>query len=167
MSNTSQNRQLGSVMIEVLVTFIVVTLGLLGIAALFARSHQMNDESFQYFRALQIASQLAEEMAANPTELAKGAASAYVTGGTVLQSFEDTLNGVAKGGVTDLVNPLGCVTFVGVAGDVTNPPRFQVSVAWAGRQASGAPAATASNCGSDQYGDEALRRVVSLEVQGG
>ena len=38
-------KQRGMLMIEVLVTILIVTLGLLGIAALFARSQQINDEA--------------------------------------------------------------------------------------------------------------------------
>ena len=177
-------------MIEVLVTILIVTLGLLGIAALFARSQQINDEAYQRFQALHIARKLAESMSVNTTEATNGAGSAYVAANvdadyaapsgasaqvaTDMTNFKNAL--VGAGLVTDklaLVGAIGCVDYVdrtptGSAPDLNYPRVFyRISVAWTGRQATGAPQAGASNCGFGIVGggDEALRRVVSYDVQ--
>ena len=67
-------------MIEVLVTILIVSLGMLGIAAMFIRSQQFNDEAYQRYQALDIAHQLSEQLSTNSTEAAKGSNSAYWTG---------------------------------------------------------------------------------------
>lgn len=184
--------QRGGTMIEVLVTIVIVTLGLLGIAALFVRSQQLSDEAYQRFQALQIAHQLAETIstnravagatvpsAANPAGYLTGATgledpaglAGFVTANapTGLSEFHDSLIGVQKqiGGnnVASLVSAVGCVESVG-DGSATDPLRYRVSVAWQGRQQSANPTG-ASLCGQSQYGlaNESLRRVVSLDVQ--
>lgn len=172
-------------MIEVLVTILIVTLGLLGIAALFARSQQINDEAYQRFQALHIARQLGEAMSVNPTEANNGAGSAYVVAkvdadytapsGTSPQVAADMMNFrnalVGAGSATDklaLVGAIGCVTYIDQSANAANPIIFyRISVAWTGRQATGAPQVGASDCGSGivDGGDEALRRVVSYDVQ--
>ena len=181
-------RQHGVLMIEVLVTILITTLGLLGIVALFSRSQQMGDEAYQRFQALDAAHQLGEALSVNRTEAALGNASAYVIAGTLagdaaftwttstipgqdLGRFHQTLIGVQKksGGtnIAPLIAARGCVSFLGTAGDPADPPRYQISVAWTGRQKSSAPADDAG-CAAALYGDAEklkLRRVVTIEVQ--
>lgn len=175
-------------MIEVLITILVTTLGLLGIAALFARSQQMSDEAYQRYQALDIAHQLAEVVSVNRPEAALGAASPYVLitaaslagdpGFSVpdasvasldLLGFHNALVGAQKTqagvNVAALISARGCVDFLGAVGSPTDPPRYRISVAWQGRQASVATVAGVSVCGTGLYGGEDLRRVVSLEVQ--
>lgn len=189
-------------MMEILVTILIVSLGLLGIASLFARSHKIADESYSRHEALSIARQLAERIAANRIEAVKYSASAYQTtdAGTVgfspngwancgatactslqlaaydLKEFHDLLTGASrKAGATavsGLTAARGCVEFLGDAAlvDLTNPPRFRVSVAWQGREASAAAIDSDANnpntCAANDYGaDGRLRRLVSIEVQ--
>lgn len=175
-------RQSGALMIEVLVTIMIVTLGLLGIAALFARSQQMGDEAFQRFQALHIAHQLGEALSVNNAEALRGAGSDYVAA-VVDASFVPKGASIVKADMTifkaalvtgsstadpklALTDAIGCITYLGVNGDPTNPLRYQISVAWRGRQDSGAPLAGSSNCGAGIYGAaDTLRRVVSIDVQ--
>lgn len=176
------HRQSGALMIEVLVTIMIVTLGLLGIAALFARSQQMGDEAFQRFQALHIAHQLGEALSVNRAEAARGNASDYLAlvvdasyvlkGSSIVQAdmavFQTALvtGGSTKDPKLALTDAIGCITYNGVDRDPTNPLRYQISVAWRGRQDSGAPIAGSSNCGVGSYGAaDTLRRVVSIDVQ--
>ncbi len=190
--NNDVNLQHGGTMIEVLVTIVIVTLGLLGIAALFVRSQQVSDEAYQRFQALQIAHQLAETISINRTVAGatvtpQAAPIGYLTGAnglddpagldgfdlenapTGLEEFHSALIGAQKqvdgGNVRSLVSVVGCVESVG-AGSAVDPSRYRVSVAWQGRQESANPSG-ASLCGQSQYGEEnePLRRVVSLDVQ--
>ena len=70
-------RQIGTSMIEVLVTIVIVSLGLLGIAALFVNSQKFVDDSHQRHEALAIARQLSERIVANTTDARLGSASKY------------------------------------------------------------------------------------------
>ena len=79
---SEMNRQSGVLMIEVLITILIVSIGLLGIAAMFVRSQVANDEAYQRHQALDIAHQLSEQLSSNRTEAAKGLTSTYVTGDT-------------------------------------------------------------------------------------
>ena len=162
-------------MIEVLVTILIVSLGMLGIAAMFVRSQQFNDEAYQRYQALDIAHQLSEQLSTNSTEAKNKGTSAYVTdkaGGASftrssactacdsaamakqdLTSFHDALVGAQKTQsgtkVASLVGARGCVEYLSDTADPTNlanPPRFRISVVWQGRQFAGAAfAATTDN----------------------
>jgi type IV pilus assembly protein PilV len=195
---TKMGRQNGMLMIEVLITILIVSIGLLGIGATFARSQLVSDEAYQRNQAVSIAHQLSEQLSTNRTEAAKAQTSAYVTGvsgaliagdsGFVraasctacttaqmaandLTSFHDAIVGAQKTQgatkVSALIGALGCVEYLGPAlgapVDVTNPPRYRISVVWQGRQAS-AETVNATLCGSGLYG-AGLRRVISIEVQ--
>lgn len=191
-------------MMEILVTILIVSLGLLGIAALFARSHKIADESYARHEALAIARQLGERIAANRTEALKYTTSGYVgttlskitdnisdcivdetcacltgscTSATIaahdLAEFKRQVQGAAKqsnsAGISVLTAARGCVEFLGDAtlATPTNPPRFRVTVAWQGREASVSQIAMtpANTCASGLYGSEQLRRLVAIEVQ--
>lgn len=76
---SNANTQGGMLMIEVLITILIVSLGLLGIAATFARSQLVSDEAYQRYQALEIAHQLSEQLSTNRTEADKAAGSTYVT----------------------------------------------------------------------------------------
>lgn len=170
-------RESGMLMIEVLITILIVTIGLLGIAAMFVRSQVTNDEAYQRYQALDVAHQLSEQLSTNRTEANNGATSAYVTGLTGalpgdsgftrasacttclpdqmaaldLTAFHDSLIGAQKiqGGsnVSALIGARGCVEFLGTVGSLDDPPRYRISVVWQGRQASAAVPAGGTQCG--------------------
>lgn len=77
---TAVRHEAGMLMIEVLITILIVSLGLLGIAAMFVRSQLVSDEAYQRYVALQIAHQLTEQLSTNGLEAAKLEGSPYVTG---------------------------------------------------------------------------------------
>ena len=179
-------RESGMLMIEVLVTILIVSIGLLGIGATFVRSQLVSDEAYQRSQATAIAHALSEQLSTNRTEAAKVENSAYVTGITGslvagdsgfsrasacatctsvqmaandLTTFHDAIVGAQKmqgaTKVSALIGARGCVEFLGTpfgaAVDVTNPPRYRISVVWQGRQAS-AESSSASLCGNGLYG---------------
>lgn len=73
-------RESGMLMIEVLITILIVSIGLLGIAATFVRSQLVSDEAYQRNQAISIAHQLSEQLSTNRTEAARAENSAYITG---------------------------------------------------------------------------------------
>lgn len=180
-ANRFADKQGGMLMIEVLVTILIVSLGMLGIAAMFVRSQQFNDEAYQRYQALDIAHELSEQLSTNSAEAKKKDGSAYLTdkagGASFTRSsacttcdsaamakfditrFHDALLGAQKTQsgtkVASLIGARGCVEYRGVAGSETNPPRFRISVVWQGRQFAGAAfAATTTDpttCGDGLY----------------
>lgn len=64
--------QRGLTLIEILVTLVVTSLGLLGIAVLQARGLQSNHDAYLYSQASALAYDMAERMRANPTGAALG-----------------------------------------------------------------------------------------------
>lgn len=77
-----RGRESGVLMIEVLITILIVSLGLLGIAAMFVRSQLIGDEAYQRYVALQIAHQLSERLSTNEQQGLLAELSGYVTGTT-------------------------------------------------------------------------------------
>jgi type IV pilus assembly protein PilV len=66
----------GFTLIEVLVTLVILTFGLLGIAGLMAKGQRVSYEAFQRHQALQIANEMAERLRANKLQAAAYAAAA-------------------------------------------------------------------------------------------
>ena len=181
--------QQGMMMVEVLVTVLIVTLGLLGIAGLFARSQQVTDEAAQRIQALHIAGQLADAIFANQSEALKGASSSYVASAVNsgyspsnadMGHFKSALlgDGVYDAAVTTnkkvaLLGAIGCVRYepppneaAGKNPNFFNGDFFTVSVAWQGRQTAGVGGSEPANKGCfDAIVMDSLWRVVSLNVQ--
>jgi type IV pilus assembly protein PilV len=174
----------GFTLIEVLVTVVVLVFGLLGMVALQARAGQAEFESYQRKQALILLQDMVDRMMANKTVMScyafsatggspvagTGASLPNCTAGSLqaqavanadLQQWSDALLGAAevKGGsnVGAMINARGCIMDNG--GNV-----YTVMVAWEGTVKTSAPAA-ALTCGAGLYGDEALRRVVSITVR--
>jgi len=181
----------GFTMIEVLISILIMTLGLLGLAGLQVRAQQAELESYQRAQALILAQDMVDRINANrkaagcydfttdTTDGApfagSGAASAPVCGphGTTetraradldLTEWHNTLNGAAEqlagNQVGAMIGARGCVS---LDSSVT-PIVYRVSVAWQGMSKTKSPTLVdaALTCATDQYGDEAQRRVVSL-----
>ena len=66
-TSRSQHRTLGFTLIEVLVAVFVVSVGLLGIAALFTQVHKFNGSALYRVRAITHANDMADRIRANPT----------------------------------------------------------------------------------------------------
>jgi len=148
--NSNIRHQNGMLMIEVLVTILIVSLGLLGIAAMFARSHLVSDEAYQRYQATEIAHQLSEQLTANQSEASLRETSTYVTGLSApmpghgytstmcspctsaqlavrdLSIFHDSLIGTQKtksgNNASALLDARGCVEYLGPKlGDPIDP----------------------------------------------
>lgn len=177
-STPSVRIQRGTSMIEVLVTIVILTIGLLGLAGLQMRLQASEMEAYQRAQALILLNDMAGRIATNRTN-----AAAYVTGGTPLgagmtcssststQLAKDTgewcsaLKGAAEtmGGsdVGAVVGGRGCVEDLG-------NNEYLITVAWQGMTPVSAPTPT---CGKDLYDGgtactgDLCRRVVTTVVR--
>ena len=164
--------QAGVGMIEVLVTLLLLSIGLLGMASLQARAQQAEMESYQRAQALILLEDMANRMNANRLgrncylgNAGQGSTS-YVVGCDAradadLQAWEALLDGAAEaqGGsqIGAMIGARGCIVPLDVTGN-----HFEISVAWQGLSATQAPA---NACGQGAYGTDNLRRVVSRTVR--
>jgi type IV pilus assembly protein PilV len=181
-SRPSQSR--GFSIIEVLITLLVFSVGLLGYASLQNRAQKAQLEVYQRVYALNLIDYMVDQIRANPAaqgcyglagvEVGTGysgsySCSSYGTADTQAQVIEavnewsDLLKGtseVAAGNnVGGLLNARGCIVF-----DSVNQT-YTVSVVWQGLVETVAPAAT--NCGNTSYGGSSskLRRAVTYNLQ--
>jgi type IV pilus assembly protein PilV len=147
----------GFTLIEVLVTFVILSIGLLGIVSLQALSKTSQHQGIQRTRAVAIADGLLEQIRINPAGLTTYAFGLTpLGGGTIgtepspdcfatactptemathdLWAWEQALDGTAvtvDGGTATagLINPRACVTFTAAAGK-TSTGLLQVLVQW-------------------------------------
>jgi type IV pilus assembly protein PilV len=161
----------GFSMIEVLVTIAILMAGLLGLAGLQSRVSTAEFEGYQRSQALVIIQDISGRMNANKKNLA-----AYVQndiGATgVQQSCLGKLgaaldlceinNALVGSAETSGSSKLGAM--IGARACITTPtPNYYViTVAWQGIASTKAPDAV---CGQNAYGDDRLRRTVSLPVR--
>lgn len=188
MKRNIKNRpaQQGSSMIEVLVTLVILMVGLLGLVGLMLQSQRSQMESYQRVQALVVMQDMVNRINTN-----RKAAACYVvttaadgtpflgTNSTVApactvgtaeqnaQAIRDMtewnillLGSAEKSGASDvgaMLGARGCVSLVSAG-------LYQVSVVWQGNGKTLAPNANVA-CGKDLFGDEALRRSVTVPVQ--
>lgn len=183
-------RTAGLTLIEVLVSIVILLVGLLGLAALMTNSQKAEAESYQRAQALLLLQDMVNRINANravascyaiTTDAAAGAP--YLGVGTSIteplcgmgsaeassRAIEDLLEwsallaGAAEtldgGNVGAMVGARGCVTADNAANRV-----YTVSIAWQGLTPTRAPDASLA-CGTGLYGDERLRRVVSVPIR--
>jgi type IV pilus assembly protein PilV len=170
----------GVTMLEVLITIVIVTFGLLGLAGLQARMQVAELESYQRTQALVLMQDMVDRITSNRKN-AQQYVTAGVGTGTVwadcsgmtghekdLCEWSNALLGAAeirdKGGANErsvgaMIGARGCIS-----NPVATPPReFVIAIAWQGLTPTAAPAG--STCGEDQYGtNDAHRRVVVSRV---
>ncbi|WP_375740175.1 type IV pilus modification protein PilV [Pseudomonas boanensis] len=175
--------QRGLTLIEVLVTILILSIGLLGMAGLQARLQQSEMEAYQRAQALLLLDDMANRIAAN-----RNAAPAYVTGtssplgagmtcptSTATQRERDvsewcnTLQGVAETSGTakvgSMVGARGCVQSLG-------SNQYMITIAWQGLTPISAPPSGVA-CGANNYNgatgssctDDRCRRVVTTIVR--
>ncbi len=160
----------GFSLIEVLVTIVLLSIGLVGLAALHARTTTAQIEAYQRVQALLIAQDMADRIVANKAygpsfvadnygvgpEAACGALSGGAfdacTWGNWIRGTAEQLGGSSAGTLT---RGRGCIAS-------TAPNHYLVVVAWQGMVRSASPVL---HCGEGDYGDEALRRAVAVPVQ--
>lgn len=188
MTRSRRTRQSGFSMIEVMISLLILLFGLLGLVGLMATSQRAETESYQRAQALLLLQDMVARINTNrtvapcyaittnlanglpfagvgsaaPPNCGLGAVEAYRLANTDLATWDSLLKGSAEsfsgsnaGGV---IGARGCISVDAVSGI------YQVSVAWQGRVPTAAPI-TSMSCGAGQYGDEKLRRVVSLPLQ--
>lgn len=180
-------RQRGVSLIEVLVTLFVLLVGLLGVAALSLASQRASMESLQRNQALMLLSDMVSRINANRTVAdcyaisaasaatpafgvgsstlpicAAGTIEAYTQANSDLAEWDALLKGATVANADDqnvgaMIGARGCVSRLAAG-------RYLVSVVWQGLNATAAPS-TGLNCGRNLYGQETLRRAVSVPVQ--
>ena len=168
---------------EVLVTFLLVAIGLLGLSALQTTTISDQFEALQRLQATNVLDDMASRLSANPGGVKSGAYtvnSGAVYGAQTLQTAATCSSSVSlpaldlcewnraligasvlQGGVGQAapLNARGCIE-VGPnsgSGEVV----IRVAVAWQGLVPSAAPSIT---CGSGVYGDDRYRRVLFRDV---
>jgi type IV pilus assembly protein PilV len=177
------NLQLGTTLIEVLVTVVIVSTGLLGLAGMQSRMQVSQVESYQRSQALVLLDDMANRIAANrhaaadyltdPTHPLGAGVTCPTTGSgatrqaidsaqwcIALQGAAETLGGANAGAMT---GGRGCIESIS-----TN--EYLVAIAWQGQAPISAPPAGVT-CAAGQYDDgvkcisDRCRRVVTTVVR--
>jgi type IV pilus assembly protein PilV len=164
-------------MLEVLVSILILTFGLLGVAGLQARAQVAEAESYQRAQAILLLQDMVDRINANrknsmsyETAAPKGTGNAVqncaaLTGAALdlcewnnaLLGSSETLGGQSVGA---MIGARGCV----VNEVPAMPRRFLVSVVWQGLNPTVEPAVTA--CGQGAYPDKQRRAIVARVVIG-
>lgn len=180
--------QRGVGLIEILVSVLITSFGLLALAGLQSRMGQAQFESYQRAQALTLLADLTQRMQANPAAVASYVtASPAGTGDSApascaslatvperdLCEWSNALKGVSEtstsGSVTSNVGAMigarGCVEQIQAAdltAGICRPAIYRVTVAWQGMLATVAPGVT---CGQGLYGtDDGIRKAISAPV---
>jgi type IV pilus assembly protein PilV len=180
--------QQGVGLIEILVSVLITSFGLLALAGLQSRMGQAQFESYQRAQALTLLADLTQRMQANPASVASYVtASPAGTGDAApascaslttvperdLCEWSNALKGASEtstsGGTTTNVGAMigarGCVEEIQAAdltAGICRPAIYRVTVAWQGMLATVAPGVT---CGQGLYGtDDGLRKAISAPV---
>ena len=174
----------GFSMLEVLLTIVLMSFGLLGLAALDSRSVKQHYEAFQRAQAEQILADMTERLrigsatastyvTASPigtsdsrpascTALAVGAARDLCELSNILKGAAETKGGSQVGG---LVAARACITQLVAANaspGICAAGVYSVTVVWQGLHPTVAPN---NSCGSGSYGsDDSYRRALSARV---
>jgi type IV pilus assembly protein PilV len=169
--------QRGTTMIEVLVTIVILTLGLLGMAGLQARLQVSEMESYQRAQALILLEDMATRIKIN-----RAAAATYVTGSPLGAGMTCPVNGTptvqqrdasewcnALQGAAETVGGSKVGAMIGGRGCIENlvANEYLVTVAWQGMAPLSAPPSTVT-CGQGEYdsaactGDRCRRAITTV-----
>ncbi len=167
-------RHAGFTLIEILVTLIILTFGLLGAAGLQTRMLAEDDESLQRAQAVLLLEDMLNRISANriaasdyilASPVGTGETSSCAATATLAQrdlcEWAEMLRGRGEISGSNRVGGMlaarGCIEDVAGA----SPTTLRVSIAWQGMTRTGAPAL---GCGQDAYGDDRYRRLVSSRI---
>jgi len=158
MNANPRSSQAGATLIEVLVTIVIVTFGLLGMAGLQARMQLSEMESYQRSQALILLGDMASRLSTNRLNVASYASAiTYGEGANCptesttavqrdLKEWCNALKGAAvKSGTVNegaMVGARGCIEQVG--------SDYMITIAWQGLTPLAAPPASVT-CGANQY----------------
>jgi type IV pilus assembly protein PilV len=188
MKNSTLRKQRGFSLIEVLVTTVVFSIGVLGVSGLNAFSQRASFESVQRSTAAELGFSLMEEMRYNTAALNDYLAAGDLGGGSVgaepapgcddplvpctatqlalhgLWAWEQQLDGgkevLAGAGSGGLVSPTVCIA--GPAGGLAG--NYTVTLVWRGISELTDPAVNACGAGSGMYGaTNGFRRMVVVQ----
>jgi len=129
-----QRRQTGFSLVEVLITLVIMSVGMLGIAGLYVQSMQAGRTSLFRHHAVTLAGDVADRIRANPTAAAAytapaGADNNCVLGGVNCNPAQMAANDIllwrAQAAST---LPGGDVTII--FNNAVNPPTYQITVSW-------------------------------------
>lgn len=179
-------RQRGIMLIEVLVSIFIAAIALLGTIALALSSSRSQMESYQRVQALTLVQDMVSRLNANRQVAAcySNGATGMATNATLpscsttiapssttqqqstanadLAAWQSELqgagevNGAKKAGA--MIGAIGCVTQTDAVNNV-----YSITVVWQGL--SSTVANTYLTCGSGSFGNDALRRAVSVQVR--
>ena len=167
--------QFGGAMIEVLVSMLIVSFGIMGMLGMQTQATVSQMESYQRAQALVLVKDMTQRMEANRVQIAAYLANDIGTGAAQdctattttaardlcewaaqLQGAAEVLNGDKVG---TLISARGCIT---QPDPVSSPQVFMVAVVWQGLRETGAPVV---ECGKAAYSSEAARRAATAVVQ--
>jgi len=136
MKTDLRKRQNGFSLVEVLITLVIMSVGMLGIAGLYVQSMQAGRTSMFRHHAVTLAGDVADRIRANPTAAIAyvdpvGADNNCVTGGVDCTPAEMAANDVLlwKAQAQDTL-PGGDVAIVFTAAAGVTPASYQISVNW-------------------------------------
>ena len=183
--------QQGFTLIEALIAFVVLTVGILGIISLLIMSKSAMHQGIQRTRAINLADAIVERIRINPagvetynlglgTPLGAGSISAQPSpdcnaadcdaeelADHDLWTWEQALDGATEtiGGEAagGLINPRGCIIFTPTNGLVRSGT-LRVIIQWQGLAESGDAAEGGQACGGEDAGDDPYRRQVVVNT---
>jgi len=164
----------GFTLVEVLVTFLLVAIGLLGMGALQVDTMNNQFEANQRVYATWLVDDMASRIRANRSAATAGAYFAE-TSVTDCRAAANTSvvrdlclwRALLSGDHAITTNDIAVGSALGAAGCITTGPGgsdgtvIRVAVAWQGTKASASPA---DDCGQGEFADENLRRVIHRDV---
>jgi type IV pilus assembly protein PilV len=183
--------QRGFTLIEALIAFVVLTVGILGIISLLIMSKSAMHQGLQRTRAINLADAIVERIRINPAGVETynlGLAAPLGNGSIATQpspdcnaascdavelaehdlwTWEQALDGATEtiGGEAagGLINPRGCIMFT-PTNDLVRSGMLQVIVQWQGLADSGDAAEGGDACGGEDAGDDPFRRQVIVNT---
>lgn len=187
MATTSRPHQRGTSLIEILVTMVILSFGLLGIAVFHVKAQVASLESYQRAQAVILLESMYGRISATPAQASQYATASGATVGTgetdtdcagkAIGSARDlcewsvALRGAAEAKadgtkVGGMIGARGCIQELQAAiatGPTCRQGLYQVTVTWQGLHATRAPS---QSCASGLYGAESggLRRAISTRV---
>jgi len=188
--NIKSSRQSGFTLIEVLVSFIILAVGLLGIVNLQAMSKKFTHQAAQRTMAVSFADAIVERIRSNPGALLTYTGSATVGGGTIeaepspdcttgtcssaelashdLWEWEQAIDGAAiklgdDSNASGLISPLACFSFTPRAG-MARSGFLTVRIQWTGLNSLSDATAGGTVCTGGDVNDDPFRRQVQVNT---